>query len=89
MATAPGRNGKSVVEVRALVTAADSPEVWTLRCLVREQLIDWLSREHPYAFPRINTAPAAAPPAPHKVSPSPTPGVPAPATPNGSRHPTH
>jgi hypothetical protein len=75
----------STIEVRALVTAADSPEVWTLRCLVREQLIDWLSREHPYALPRINTASAAEPAAPHEVSPPLTPGVPAPATRDGSR----
>jgi hypothetical protein len=75
----------STIEVRALVTAADASEVWKLRCLVREELIEWLSREHSYAFPRINTAPAAAPPAPDKVSPQLTPGVPVPASRNGLR----
>lgn len=48
----------STIQVRALVTAKDADDIWTLRCLVREQLIEWLRREHPYALPRINTAPA-------------------------------
>ncbi|MDT0451701.1 mechanosensitive ion channel family protein [Streptomyces hesseae] len=48
----------STVQVRALVTAKDPDDIWTLRCVVREALIAWLRREHPYALPRINTAPA-------------------------------
>jgi small-conductance mechanosensitive channel len=48
----------STIEVRALVTAKDADNVWTLRCIVRERLIEWLRREHPYALPRINTATA-------------------------------
>jgi small-conductance mechanosensitive channel len=64
----------SVIEVRALVTARDASDVWTLRCVVREQLIDWLRREHPYALPRINTAQAAgladAPDRPEQPVPS-------------------
>jgi hypothetical protein len=54
----------TTMEVRALATAKDSDDVWTLRCTVREQLIDWLRRDHPYALPRINTAPAPGLPAP-------------------------
>ncbi|MEV4439843.1 mechanosensitive ion channel domain-containing protein [Streptomyces sp. NPDC049577] len=48
----------STIQVRALVTAKDADDIWTLRCVVREQLVSWLCREHPYALPRINTAPA-------------------------------
>lgn len=48
----------STIEVRALMTARDADNVWTLRCIVRERLIEWLRREHPYALPRINTAKA-------------------------------
>jgi small-conductance mechanosensitive channel len=48
----------STIQVRALATAKDADDIWTLRCVIREQLIDWLRREHPYALPRINTAPA-------------------------------
>lgn len=48
----------TTVQVRALVTAKDPSDIWTLRCVVREELIGWLRREHPYALPRINTAPA-------------------------------
>ncbi|MEV7405473.1 mechanosensitive ion channel domain-containing protein [Streptomyces sp. NPDC091267] len=52
----------STVEVRAVVTAKDADDIWTVRCAVREQLIGWLRDHHPYALPRIATAPAALPP---------------------------
>ncbi|MER5784004.1 mechanosensitive ion channel domain-containing protein [Streptomyces mobaraensis] len=51
----------TTIQVRALVTAKDSDDIWTLRCVVREQLIEWLRRKHPYALPRISTAPAPGP----------------------------
>lgn len=40
------------VRVRALVSAADAPTLWDLRCYVREGLIEWLQREAPGALPR-------------------------------------
>lgn len=71
----------STIQVRALVTAQDSDDIWTVRCVVREQLLDWLRREHPYALPRINTAAAPGlaeapdreqtPPTAHDVGPGP------------------
>ncbi|MGW1077743.1 mechanosensitive ion channel family protein [Streptomyces sp. NPDC002537] len=48
----------TTIQVRALVTAKDADDIFALRCVVREQLIAWLRREHPYALPRVNTAPA-------------------------------
>jgi hypothetical protein len=48
--------------VRALVTAKDADDIWTVRVTVREQMIRWLSERHPYALPRVNTADAALPP---------------------------
>ncbi|RLV09032.1 mechanosensitive ion channel protein [Streptomyces griseocarneus] len=48
----------TTIQVRALVTAKDADDLWALRCMVRERLIGWLRREHPYALPRLNTAPA-------------------------------
>ncbi|WP_431951416.1 mechanosensitive ion channel family protein [Actinacidiphila sp. bgisy167] len=51
----------STIEVRALVTAKDADDIWTVRCLVRERMIDWLRREHPYALPRVSTATAPGP----------------------------
>ncbi|MDX6347537.1 MAG: hypothetical protein QOF84_2327 [Streptomyces sp.] len=48
----------STIQVRALATAKDADDIWNVRCIIREQLIEWLRREHPYALPRINTAPA-------------------------------
>ncbi|MDQ0796875.1 mechanosensitive ion channel family protein [Streptomyces sp. B1I3] len=52
----------STIEVRAVVTAKDADDIWTVRCAVREQLISWLRDHHPYALPRIVTAQAAVPP---------------------------
>ncbi|MFD7401379.1 mechanosensitive ion channel family protein [Streptomyces sp. NPDC059866] len=52
----------NTMEVRALVTAKDADDVWTVRVTVREQMIGWLVRHHPYALPRVNTADAILPP---------------------------
>ncbi|MFJ9208916.1 mechanosensitive ion channel family protein [Streptomyces sp. NPDC102264] len=45
----------TTMEVRAVVTAKDADDIWTVRCTVREQLIGWLVEHHPYALPRIST----------------------------------
>jgi len=39
------------VRVRVLVTAQDAPTLFDLRCLVRENLIDWVNAENPEALP--------------------------------------
>ncbi|MFJ3514938.1 MULTISPECIES: mechanosensitive ion channel family protein [unclassified Streptomyces] len=51
------------VQVRAVVTAKDADDLWTVRCAVRERLITWLVAHHPYALPHIATAPASEGPA--------------------------
>ncbi|MER7462498.1 mechanosensitive ion channel domain-containing protein [Streptomyces sp. NPDC097981] len=38
--------------VRAVVTAKDATDIWTLRCAVRERLLTWLLAHHPHALPR-------------------------------------
>ncbi|MDE2485791.1 MAG: mechanosensitive ion channel [Alphaproteobacteria bacterium] len=55
-----------VIEVRGLLSAADSGKTFDLRCEVREKLIAWLQAEMPAALPRdrqenLVAAPAAAP----------------------------
>ncbi|MER5897230.1 mechanosensitive ion channel domain-containing protein [Streptomyces sp. NPDC001876] len=55
----------STIEVRAVVTAKDADDIWTVRCAVREQLVGWLRDHHPYALPRIVTSPAVLPPGDH------------------------
>jgi small-conductance mechanosensitive channel len=55
----------STMEVRALVTAKDADDVWTVRVTVREEMIRWLTAQHPYALPRVNTADAILPPGSH------------------------
>lgn len=52
----------NTIQVRALVTAKDADDIWTVRVAVREQMISWLCAEHPYALPRVNTADAVPPP---------------------------
>lgn len=41
-----------VLELRILVSGRNSPEVFDLRCEIREKIIAWLQREHPGALPR-------------------------------------
>jgi len=41
------------VEMRALVSAANTPELWELRCLVREQLIEFIQRNYPGWLPKV------------------------------------
>ncbi|MCM2428987.1 mechanosensitive ion channel family protein [Streptomyces sp. RKAG337] len=64
----------TTIQVRALVTAKDADDIFTVRCVVREQLLEWVRREHPYALPRLNTAPApgldAEPPRPPAAPPT-------------------
>ncbi|MEU1212384.1 mechanosensitive ion channel family protein [Streptomyces sp. NPDC005791] len=55
----------TTMEVRAVVTAKDADDIWTVRCAVREQMIGWLRDHHPYALPRVVTSPAALPPGDH------------------------
>lgn len=43
----------SVIEVRALVSAAHSGANWDLRCEVREKMIAYLKEHHPECLPRV------------------------------------
>jgi small-conductance mechanosensitive channel len=78
----------NTMEVRALMTAKDADDVWTVRVTVRERMIGWLVREHPYALPRVNTAdaflPPSRPPAPRR-SPDGSPNRRAVETPRADR----
>lgn len=40
------------MEIRALMSAVDSPKAWDLRVLVREKLIDYLQKNFPESLPR-------------------------------------
>jgi small-conductance mechanosensitive channel len=44
--------GKETMEVRFLMSAADSSAAWDLRCSVREEIISWLQKTHPECLPR-------------------------------------
>jgi hypothetical protein len=43
----------AAMKVRALVSAADAPRLWDLRCYVREHLVNWVRTNHPSAMPRL------------------------------------
>lgn len=67
--------GEHVMQVRLLVSARDSGEAFDLRCAVRERMIDFLARHHPYALPRLRAQidRDAGPAAPRR---GPAPGAP-------------
>jgi len=44
------------LQLRALISAADSGRAWNLRCLVREKLLVYLQQHHPEALPRTRLA---------------------------------
>ena len=41
------------VELRALMSAADASTAWSLRCDVREKLIEFVQKKYPRALPKI------------------------------------
>ena len=41
------------VELRALMSAPDSPTAWNLRCEVREKLLSFLQKNHPECLPKV------------------------------------
>jgi small-conductance mechanosensitive channel len=41
------------MELRCLMSAADSSTAWDLRCEVREKLIDYIRQHHPGSFPTL------------------------------------
>ena len=43
---------EKTVEIRALMSAVDSPTAWDLRVHVREKLIEYLQKNHPECLPR-------------------------------------
>ncbi len=44
---------QTTVQVRALISAADSGRAWDLRCHVREKLVDFVRARYPQALPRL------------------------------------
>ncbi|NHC47020.1 mechanosensitive ion channel family protein [Motilibacter aurantiacus] len=55
---------ETTMVVRVLASAHDAPSAFDLRCDIREQLLTWLQRNHPYALPRTRAeiAPTAGSP---------------------------
>lgn len=43
---------QDTMELRALMSAKNSPTAWDLRCEIREKMIMWLQKVHPGALPR-------------------------------------
>ena len=41
------------MEIRALMSALDASTAWSLRCEVREKLIDYIQQNYPDALPKI------------------------------------
>ncbi|ABS64462.1 MscS Mechanosensitive ion channel [Parvibaculum lavamentivorans DS-1] len=47
--------GDRSIEIRALVSAATSPQAWDLRCYVREKLVSYLRERHPDSLPQVRS----------------------------------
>ena len=43
---------QETMQLRALMSAKNSPTAWDLRCEIREKMISWLQENHPGALPR-------------------------------------
>ena len=43
------------LELRALMSAEDSPKAWDLRCLVREKLVEFVQENYPQCLPKFRT----------------------------------
>ena len=58
-------SGPHAMQLRALVTARNSPDCWDLRCHIREGVIDFIQREYPQYLPtlRAEITPSANQPA--------------------------
>ncbi|MBH0238470.1 mechanosensitive ion channel family protein [Methylobrevis albus] len=52
---------ESVMEVRILVSATTAPRTFDLRCIVREQLVEFLRAKYPAALPRTRIEVASLP----------------------------
>ncbi len=63
------------VRTRILVTAVDAPTLFDLRCLVREEIVGWLTRESPESGPRdrVHLSRPDAPADRHPVTTQPEP----------------
>lgn len=44
---------EKTVEIRALMSAADSSTLWDLRCYVREKLLEFVKKNYPEGLPRL------------------------------------
>lgn len=61
---------ETTIQVRLLVSARNSGDLFDLRCAVRERMIDFLAKSHPRSLPRLRvdvdeaagTTPSGAPP---------------------------
>jgi small-conductance mechanosensitive channel len=50
-----------VIEVRALMSARNSSEIFDLRCYIREKLLQFIQQEHPESLPKTRTEPNVSP----------------------------
>jgi small-conductance mechanosensitive channel len=52
------------IELRALMSAADASTAWSLRCEVREKLVDFIKEHYPQTLPRLRAEFSPSEPAP-------------------------
>jgi small-conductance mechanosensitive channel len=58
------------IEVRVIVSAANSSDAWNLRCELREKLLEYIRSELPHALPRRRNTNVLMPMTPDETAPS-------------------
>ena len=43
---------EKTMELRGIVSAKDSPQLWDLRCYVREKMIEYIQKHYPDSLPK-------------------------------------
>ncbi|GGL70338.1 mechanosensitive ion channel family protein [Wenxinia marina] len=76
---------KDVITVRALLSAANSPAAWDLRCQVREKMVAWLQEAHPSALPKVRGELSRTGSAPDRPARGPGPEEDGPGVPDEAR----
>jgi len=56
------------VELRVLVSAANSPQAWDLRCAVREAMLKHVQETYPQSLPQVRLEALDTPPSPEAIA---------------------
>jgi hypothetical protein len=47
---------EKTLELRALMSASDASKAWTLRCEIREKLVEFIQKNYPKSLPKLRAS---------------------------------